>query len=363
MKKKRMRPTLLIVLLISTLIAGGAVWIYQANGKRTEKDGYAEAVTAAKNLERCMAEIRTEKLRRGIALSKEDRFSTGMMGEEFNFITTTNGEVQAKRTTCDPNMAAMLVFMLKRAGLKSGDTVGASFSGSFPTLNLAVITACEALSLKLVYTASCGASTYGANNPELCFPEMCDVLLKAGLIHTTPALLTPGGGSDTGGGTERELFDEIWQRTVALGYPTLVEENHQKNMAAKTALFDREKISCFISVGGNITALGYNMIVDRISQGIIETEVKTLNEKSGLIEYYRNRKTKVIHLLNIKKLVVDEGLHFDPDVQEIIGESDFYFELKRPLWVLAVGLLLIAALLAGESMLKGNSRFHSEWRQ
>ena len=60
-------------------------------------------------------------------------------------------------------MGALLVQMLTEAGVKSGDTIGAGFSGSFPTLNLAVLAAGEAMNVKVIYIASMGASTFGAN--------------------------------------------------------------------------------------------------------------------------------------------------------------------------------------------------------
>ena len=41
-----------------------------------------------------------------------------------------------------------------------GDRVGAAFSGSFPGLNLAVLSACQVMEVELVYICSAGASTY-----------------------------------------------------------------------------------------------------------------------------------------------------------------------------------------------------------
>ncbi len=71
-------------------------------------------------------------------------------------------------------------------------------SGSFPGLNLALLSACDALGLECVYTVSLGSSTYGANQPALNAPEMLLLLYEKGLIASPPALITPGGQEDSG---------------------------------------------------------------------------------------------------------------------------------------------------------------------
>lgn len=54
-----------------------------------------------------------------------------MIGDEYTPITTSLGSEEAKRTTANPDMAALLVQMLTEAGVKSGDTIGAGLFG-FP---------------------------------------------------------------------------------------------------------------------------------------------------------------------------------------------------------------------------------------
>ena len=63
-------------------------------------------------------------------------------------------------------------------------TIGAGFSGSFPTLNLAVLAAGEAMNVKVIYIASMGASTFGANQPQFTFPDMVCRLYLDGRLQT-----------------------------------------------------------------------------------------------------------------------------------------------------------------------------------
>lgn len=292
----------------------------------TEKPLYNTAVNAARKMSACMEEIAAEKARRGIEIPPEDVFSTGMIGEDFNEITTTSGDLAAKRTSANPDMAAMMVFMLDEAGIKAGDTVGCNFSGSFPALNIATVCACDAMGVRVVYICACGASTWGANNPGLSFPEMADVLYKKNLISAPPVLVTPGGGKDTGSGLDPELFSEVWERAEALGYPTLTEEDFEKNVLARKAALDAYDIDCFVAVGGHLASLGRGDVVYLLGQGIIREEVGFTNEKSGLVERYLNGGTPTILLLNIKKLAADYSLPFDPEKQAEIGTAGLYYE-------------------------------------
>lgn len=325
---------------------------------------YDTAVRAAERMQACMDSVRAEKLSRGIEIPPEDRFETGLIGEDFNFITTTLGDIAAKRTTTDPDMAAMMVFMLDEAGLKEGDVLGCNFSGSFPALNIAVLCACEETGITPVYVCSCGASTWGGNNPGFCFPEMAVLLYEQGLISTAPALITPGGGDDAAGGVDSDMFSEIWDRVSALGYPVMFGKEYSGNLNARLELYDSADIDCFISVGGNITSLGNNMIVDVLGQGILDTEVPVINSGSGLLEIYLHRGVPTILLLNIRQLMTDYGLPFDPDSRSAPGVASIYYTVQRPLYYIWTGLAaeLLLAFLFGKAG-KQPSPFRSERRK
>ncbi|MBM3789416.1 MAG: poly-gamma-glutamate system protein, partial [Acidobacteria bacterium] len=62
---------------------------------------------------------------------------TGLIGPEDGELTTSVGHLEAKRTTANPDMAALIVHLLCRAGAKAGDTIAVGSSGSFPALLVA----------------------------------------------------------------------------------------------------------------------------------------------------------------------------------------------------------------------------------
>ena len=217
MSRAKRERKLLALLLACALLAWGTAALAAGQGRRTETGYAAVQLAAADLLEDCFRQVRTYKEELGIPLSELDYHQTGMIGESYTGITTTLGAIEAKRTTAWPEMGALCVRLLHEAGVRSGDTVGAGFSGSFPAMDLAVIAACQVMGVELIYISSVGASTYGANHPALTFPEMAHRLVEDGLLETDSAAVTLGGGGDVGGGMDPACAEEIRGRLAEAG--------------------------------------------------------------------------------------------------------------------------------------------------
>lgn len=304
----------------------------------------AEKLDAAARMQDCMDRIKAYKMEAGLGVSEDDRRQTGMIGEPYTFITTTSGALEAKRTTADPDMAALIVQMLHEAGIRSGNTVGAGFSGSFPAMNLAVLCACEAMDVRIVYIASVGASTYGANQPELTFPDMALRLAAEGVIPA-PDAFSMGGYRDCGLDMDPELAETIRARLEQSGVPILYCEDYEENLTARMAFYEENgPIDCFIGVGGNLTTIGQGE--DTVPYGLVRPyTIKHTDEKSGLMEIYNAAGLPVLHLLNIKRLVADYGLPYDPEQPTVPGNSAIYCTKRFPWPVAAAGLTGAAAVL------------------
>lgn len=312
------------------LLAGIALTL--AGARTVRADDYSIKLDAARLMQTWMDAVKEMKLQSGLELTEEDLHGTGLMGERYTLITTTLGDPAAKRTTCDPNMAALVVELLQQAGIRSGDIVGAGFSGSFPAMDLAVLAACQALDVKCVYIASVGASTYGANQPELTFPDMVCRLHQLGLLERAPSLITPGGDRDCGIEMDPELREQVLERVGNYGVPLMEEPDLEKNLLARMELYDTEgPIRCFVGVGGNISTAGLEE--NDLPCGLIPAgTVRNFSDRSGLLQRYNAGGLPVIHLLNIKQLVADYGLTFDPEQLVPPGESAIYYETDHPKW-------------------------------
>lgn len=156
MSRAKRERKLLALLLACALLAWGTAALAAGQGCRTETGYAAVQLAAADLLEDCFRQVRTYKEELGIPLSELDYHQTGMIGESYTGITTTLGAIEAKRTTAWPEMGALCVRLLHEAGVRSGDTVGAGFSGSFPAMDLAVIAACQVMGVELIYISSVG---------------------------------------------------------------------------------------------------------------------------------------------------------------------------------------------------------------
>lgn len=305
-------------------------------------------VDAAQRLQQYFTAVRSYKEELAIPLSEDDIHKTGMIGLPYTGITTTAGALEAKRTAAWPDMAALCVRMLFEAGVRPGDTVGAGFSGSFPGMNLAVVAACESMNVKLVCISSVGASTYGANNPELTFPEMLYRLKQDGLIDTQSAAVTMGGHNDIGSDMDKELSGQIKQRLTALGLHLLEAADFQTNLDARETLYLQEgPIHCFIAVGGNLTSLGQGEAGVSLGQGVLRpNRPLQIDASSGLVQRYLARGIPVINLLNIKKIMADYSMPYDPVQWPPIGQSAVYSSIHYERVWIVFGLGGTAVLLS-----------------
>ena len=145
---------------------------------------YNEMNEAYEKMKSMSMEIKNERIRRGIPIDKNlDVNETGLIGEEWSGITTTLGNLESKRTSTNPDFAALLVKLFKEKGLKKGDIIAANLSSSFPALNLSLIAAADTLGLEAVMVNSVGSSTYGGNIEEFTYIDMENYLFSKGIIR------------------------------------------------------------------------------------------------------------------------------------------------------------------------------------
>ena len=342
-KQKKILALLTAALVLVSLTAALAVL-----GRREGKSAYYDTqVQAAQQLAVCFDAVKGYKQAIGISMSEEDLHRTGMIGQSYTGITTTLGAPEAKRTTAWPDMAALCVRLLYEAGVEPGDTVGAGFSGSFPGMDLAVVTACESMGVELICIPSVGASTFGANDPELTFPEMMCHLYQDGLIKTWPAAVTMGGSDDVGADMDKTLAADIRQRLTELDLTPVELPDFGENIRWREELYrSLGPIDCFIAVGGNLSSLGRGEDSTSVGQGVLSmTRAPRLHEGSGLVQRYQADGIPVINLLNIKQLVADYDLPFDPVEWPEIGQSAVYFDSYSPRGWVAAGLAGTTLLL------------------
>lgn len=301
---------------------------------------------ASRRAAACYEAIYQLKLERGLEMNAAaDINHTGMIGLEYSFITTTIGNLEAKRTATNPNMAAVAVDMFQELDLQPGDKVAVNCSGSFPALNIAVMCAIEVMKLDPYLISSFGSSTHGANDPELTYLDMEHYLYTKGLLQHKSDLFSIGGMEDLGKEMPQELVDTIVARIQGYGYEQFYDEDLLHNVRERYQIYrDQGDVKCFINVGGNDASFGDSSVMVHTDGGIL-TELSEKDNSTGLVQLFLKDGIPVIHLLNIKSLAADYGLPIDPVPLPEPGEGGVYSEVRYRKEIAVIGLALAAALL------------------
>ncbi|MEA2022325.1 MAG: poly-gamma-glutamate system protein [Candidatus Caldatribacteriota bacterium] len=292
---------------------------------------YTEQIQAAQLMKRSLQIIKEERLRRNIPLDLElDPNQTGVIGEEYTRLTTTLGNLSAKRTSTNPAFAALLVKYFKEVNLKKGDVIAIGASGSFPALIIATLSAARVLELEPLLIYSVGSSEYGANIPEFTFIKMLDSLNNQNILPYSLLATSMGGYLDQAEEMfypdSRDTIKKIVQSsgTLVIGTDS-IEENILQRMQLYTAASNGKSIKAFVNIGGSTPNYGNTNASITYPNGLVINGPKIPNHpERGLIFEYQNLGIPIIHLLNIRDLAVKNGLPIDPVPLPEAGDGGVY---------------------------------------
>ena len=318
---------------------------------------YDEMTEAANIADRAMEEIRKYKTERGMEIYDYDKLGTGMIGDkDYTAITTTEGVLEAKRTSCNPNWAAVIVSMFIRAGLRKGDQVCMVFSGSFPAMNICALAAAQAYGADVCVMAGIGASNYGANNPDFTFFDMAEYLCDIGVLNHRIDYVSLGGDGDTGKSfPDPTVKDAIVARIKASSSTYVYEEDFQANISKRLEYMHKDvpNMKFLLNVGGSSVGLGTG--VDAfIGSGYYEPsklahggKLEQSKKTDGLLQVALSGGIPVASMLNIKGLAEKYGIPYDPDEKAVIGAEsgcNAYFSRSYDLTVPIIALCISAAV-------------------
>lgn len=280
-----------------------------------------------------------------------DPNQTGLIGLENSPLTTTLGNLQAKRTATNPELASVLVHLLSQAGAVRGDIVALGASASFPSLIIASYCAARALDLELLAIVSVGASQWGANHPEFCWLDMEECLRQHGFTRHRLLAVAWGGQDDSGKEYPEEVRNRLLALAQGLGLEFLQTGSLQERVRRHLDLFlsaaGRRKIKVFINIGGSSVNLGTDSSVLGLQPGLVPVSKIPPAARRGLIQEMARRGIPVIHLLNIKKLAEIYRLPWDPEPLPSPGSLVFRPKSsmdKTKIWMIFGGYVLSCAL-------------------
>ncbi|RCW49844.1 MULTISPECIES: poly-gamma-glutamate system protein [unclassified Halanaerobium] len=336
-------------IVISSLIAVSALLILSFSNYRTEHPSFDKQIKAAQKMKKAENILYEEKTALGYQIdSSLDPNRTALIGKEYTKITTTLGDLKAKRTAANPDFAALIVKYFYQLDLKKGDKIAVGASGSFPGLILAVLSAAEIMELDVSLIYSIGASMYGANIPDFTFIDMLKYLRQHNIISTEITALSFGGDNDRADNLffiddKKTFFDIADRSNIPLIYEDTLSESIHKRIDIFSDFSKNDKIKCFINIGGASANFGSTSSSVKFNNGLtIPGHLNTEYAENGLISYYLSKNIPVIHLLNIENLAHKSGIQVDPVPLPKPGKSDVYYIVKYNKTLIKFFLLLIA---------------------
>jgi len=352
MAKRTFNP---IWMAAASAVVAISLWLTFSTSFMAKHESYDDMLAAARKMSEATAEIKRMRAELGIPIDPaDDPNATGLIGQELTDITTTVGNLQSKRTSTNPDFAALMVDYFDRLGIKGGDLVAVGASGSFPGIILSVLSACYVTGVEPVLIPSIGASEYGANIPGLTSVEMIDRLNGAGIFDYIPVAISLGGAGDVGEGGIIADSKPVLQRIAEeSGHRIIVPEDTSDSIRQRKAAFEAAgDIKAFINIGGAEPNFGSTSASLEVSNGIVTKPPRKVDSPDmGLIYEYLNEGVPVIHFLDIKGLATKSGIPVDPVPLPALGTSMVYFQKKYEKAYAAAGLALAVLLIAVPSVM------------
>ncbi|MBI4224245.1 MAG: poly-gamma-glutamate system protein [Deltaproteobacteria bacterium] len=351
MKKLYWRPTKVsrtVLSLIAVVSLFGMVSVERFQVLKRQPH-FKEKIAAAKLTKEAFQVLKKERLRRGIPIDPEvDPAQTGLIGMAISSITSFEGYLPAKQTSINPNFAAVLVQLLREAGVRSGDAVALGLSGSFPAVNVAVYAAAEILKLKPVIISSAAASQWGANHRHFSWLDMEQHLFRKKIFSFRSATASLGGIEDRGWGMTKKGRQNLKSIVERNGLPLLEVQNYEESVAKRMALYKEQAgglpIRAYVNVGGGTSSVGKRIGKHAFQEGLVLNMPAAAQAIDSVMAQFRLQRVPVLHLVNVRKLAEKYGLPLQPDRMPGVGEGGIFMkEEPSKLFVLGfLGLILLS---------------------
>jgi poly-gamma-glutamate system protein len=336
-----------VIIAIVSLICIASVELFKI---KIKKSNYQEKVKAAQLMDSSIKVLRKYRLEKIGPIDQEiDPVDSGIIGTLITPITSNSGVREAKLATVNPNWAAVMIELFKKADIKNGDTIAAGFSGSFPALNIAVLSAAQVMNLKVVAISSAAASTWGANIPDMSWLDMERILNENKLISNRSVAASLGGSQDRATGMSKEgkeLLRKIIERN---GAELIFAKDEQTNLDTRMSIYNQKSgdapIKAFVNVGGGTISVGTRIGKQLFSPGLNKNpDFETLQIDSVMTRFAKED-IPVIHMTKIRVLSERYGLPYTFSTIPRPGDGALFSSYVYDKVIVSISLLIIISLL------------------
>ncbi len=342
---KASRAALVLIAVLALVGITAVEWLRVT----TRQPDYDEKLAAASLAEEAMTAIREERLMLGRLIDPHaDPTCSGLVGVVMTPMTSEPASWRAKRTSVNPNFAAVVINLLKQAKIKDGDCVAVGVSGSFPALNACVYAALETLRVKPIIIASVASSQWGANLPDFTWLDMERALYNRHLVSFHSEAASLGGINDRGLGMSQEGRAVLLAAIERNKLPLIRAKTYVGGIDERMNLFtDKARgapIKAYINVGGGTVSVGKSVGKRAFASGISVRAPKGADMIDSVMGRFVKRGVPVIHLVQVEELAERYGLPIMPDVLPAAGEGTVFArqEYNRPLAAATLAAICLA---------------------
>lgn len=318
--------------------------------KETRVKEYDMLFQAAQKTAEAYSIIKNARIEKKIFIDDiDDPAESGMIGVVSSSITTNVGDLESKQTSVNPNWAAVIIKYLKQAGVKPGDAVAISMTGSFPALNIAALIAVEEYGARPFWLISEGSSAWGANVPGLTWLQMENLLYSHRFLPRTAIAASLGGNNNTGGGMPSEGRDTL-RRIIRQSKIPLVEVSPlDSSISVEFALLQKAmgntKPALFINIGGGLASLGTSEVGAILKPGLNSPKLLLDIEDEPVQGYAALFLRQGIHVLNILDIIPLAKINSLPVAPAVTPPPGSGYLFSAPRYNVAVNIILLVVFV------------------
>ena len=333
----RVSVWLMVVFAVLALVMFG-VQMRSARSYRTRM--YSEKLASAKLAGRAFEVVREFRDQAGVPIDTvNDPNRTGLVGVQYSQVTYGRSDLSDALTSLNPNFAAALVELLLDAGIRPGDTVGISWDGTYPALNIQLLAVARCFPFEPVIITAQSAGTWGANWPGLTWLDIEARLRQAGVWDYRSEFATLGGEADDGRGLSPAGRALLMAAADSAGVEVRVFGGREGAVRHRLEVLAGTK--AMVSVGRVVVDMGDPLA--RIPSRVL-TGPSPRVDSGGTIAALLARRVPVVFLGNPSRVAIDYGLPVAPVPLPEVGKGRLFFQRRYSVG-LAAGFAIVLLLL------------------